>query len=44
MNYEITEPYEMGNAAELIQSPKLGVLDEVGGNSGPVMSQNVEDE
>jgi hypothetical protein len=43
MNYEITEPYEVGNAAELIQTPKSVVLDEVGGNEGP-MHEAVEDE
>lgn len=36
MNYETVEPFEVGNATELIQTPKDVVLDEVGGNDGPM--------
>ena len=43
MNYEITEPYEVGRAAEFIQTPKGIALDEVGGNAGPER-QGLEDE
>ena len=36
MTYDATEVFEVGNAAELIQGPKDAILDEVGGNDGPM--------
>lgn len=43
MKYEVTELCEVGNAAELIQGPKDAILDEVGGNDGP-MHQALDDD
>ena len=42
-NYEVAEVFEFGDASEIIQTPKLGILDEVGGNEGP-NQYSLEDE
>jgi hypothetical protein len=41
--YEVTEVFEFGDAGEVIQTPKLGLLDEVGSGLGPE-SNRLEDE
>ncbi|HEY6247807.1 MAG TPA: hypothetical protein VIX17_28000 [Pyrinomonadaceae bacterium] len=42
-NYEVTEIFEVGDAAEIIQTPKDVALDEIAGSEGPGR-QNLEDE
>jgi hypothetical protein len=41
--YEVAEIFEVGNAGEVIQTPKYGLLDEVGSGLGPE-SNRLEDE
>ena len=33
--YEVAEVFEIGDAGEVIQTPKYGILDEVAGTDGP---------
>ena len=33
--YEVAEVFEIGDAGEVIQTPKRVVLDEIGGDQGP---------
>ena len=42
-NYEVAEVFEIGDAGEVIQTPKRVVLDEIGGSEGPE-GQSLEDE
>ena len=42
-NYEVAEVFEIGDAGEVIQTPKDILLDEVSGSDGPGR-QNLEDE
>ena len=42
-NYEVTDLFEVGDAGEIIQTPKYGILDEVAGNDGP-NQYSLEDE
>jgi hypothetical protein len=42
-NYEVTDLFEVGEAGEIIQTPKDVFIDEVGGNLGPAR-QDLEDE
>jgi hypothetical protein len=41
--YEVTEIFEVGDAGEVIQTPKLFFIDEVAGSDGPEQ-HNLEDE
>jgi len=41
--YEETEVFEFGDAGEVIQTPKRGLLDEIGSGQGPEGNQ-LEDE
>jgi len=41
--YEVTEIFEVGDAGEVIQTPKRVVLDEIDGDLGPER-QSLEDE
>ncbi len=41
--YEVAEVFEIGDAGEVIQTPKDVFLDEIGGNFG-VESNRLEDE
>lgn len=34
-NYEVAEVFEIGDAGEVIQTPKTVVLDEIAGDQGP---------
>jgi hypothetical protein len=34
-NYEVAEVFEIGDAGEVIQTPKFAILDEVAGTDGP---------
>ena len=41
--YEVTEVFEIGDAGEVIQTPKFAILDEVAGTDGP-NQDSIEDE
>ena len=41
--YEVADLFEVGDAGEIIQTPKFAVLDEIGGTDGPDR-QSLEDE
>ena len=41
--YEVAELFEVGDAGEVIQTPKRVVLDEIGGDQGPDQ-QSLDDE
>jgi len=41
--YEVTEVFEIGDAGEVIQTPKSVLVDEIGGPFGPD-SNRLEDE
>ena len=41
--YEVADLFEVGDAGEIIQTPKFAMLDEVAGSDGP-NQYNLEDE
>jgi hypothetical protein len=41
--YEVADPFEVGDAGELIQTPKQWMIDEVAGSDGP-HQYSLEDE
>ena len=41
--YEVEELFEVGDAGEIIQTPKTALMDEVGGSDGP-NQHSLEDE
>ena len=42
-NYQVEEIFEIGDAGEVIQTPKFVLVDEIGGTLGPE-SNRLEDE
>jgi len=42
-DYEVADLFEVGDAAEIIQTPKFAMIDEVAGSDGP-SQYTLEDE